>query len=101
MPWAPIQFHRRGELRHRLAAAPEDLQAHRGLAQREIAGDFPYVYLDGVILERSWSQKSGNLCADRDRPWYEWISAILGVAEGEKQDLEAGAGSCGTSRTAA
>jgi transposase-like protein len=25
------------------------------LRNREIVGDFPYVYLDGDILERSWS----------------------------------------------
>jgi transposase-like protein len=26
---------------------------------REIVGDFPYVYLDGVVLKRSWAGDSG------------------------------------------
>jgi len=56
---------------------------------REIVGDFPYVYLDGVILKRSWSGEIKNVSvlvaigvgADGFRQ-------ILGVAEGEKEDLE-------------
>jgi putative transposase len=56
---------------------------------REIVGDFPYVYLDGVILKRSWSGEVKNVSvlvaigvgADGFRQ-------ILGVAEGEKEDLE-------------
>ncbi len=28
---------------------------------REIVGDFPYVYLDGVILKRSWSGEIKNV----------------------------------------
>src|SRR5580698_3883520 len=56
---------------------------------REIVGDFPYVYLDGVVLERSWSGEIKNVSvlvaigvgADGFRQ-------ILGVAEGQKEDLE-------------
>jgi putative transposase len=56
---------------------------------RQIVGDFPYVYLDGVILKRSWSGEIKNVSvlvaigvgADGYRQ-------ILGVAEGEKEDLE-------------
>src|SRR5277367_1446445 len=56
---------------------------------RAIEGDFPYVYLDGVILKRSWSGEVKNVSvlvaigvgADGFRQ-------ILGVAEGEKEDLE-------------
>jgi len=56
---------------------------------REIVGDFPYVYLDGVILKRSWAGEVKNVSvlvaigigADGYRQ-------ILGVAEGEKEDLE-------------
>ena len=56
---------------------------------RGIEGDFPYVYLDGVILKRSWAGEVRNVSvlvaigvgADGYRQ-------ILGVAEGEKEDLE-------------
>ncbi len=56
---------------------------------REIVGDFPYVYLDGVILKRSWAGEVRNISVliaigvgtDGQRQ-------ILGVAEGEKEDLE-------------
>src|ERR1700744_840766 len=55
---------------------------------REIVGDFPYVYLDGVILKRSWAGEVRNISVliaigvgtDGQRQ-------ILGVAEGEKEDL--------------
>jgi putative transposase len=56
---------------------------------REIVGEFPYLYLDGVILKRSWAGEVRNISvlvaigigADGYRQ-------ILGVAEGEKEDLE-------------
>ncbi len=56
---------------------------------RDIVGAFPYVYLDGVILKRSWAGEARNVSvlvaigigADGYRQ-------ILGVAEGEKEDLE-------------
>jgi transposase-like protein len=62
------------------------IEAWRNL---EIVGDFPYVYLDGVILKRGWSGEVKNVSvlvaigvgADGFRQ-------ILGVAEGEKEDLE-------------
>jgi putative transposase len=56
---------------------------------RAIEGEFPYVYLDGVVLKRSWAGEVRNVSvlvaigvgADGYRQ-------ILGVAEGEKEDLE-------------
>jgi putative transposase len=56
---------------------------------REIVGEFPYVYLDGMILKRSWAGEVRNISVliaigvgtDGQRQ-------ILGVAEGEKEDLE-------------
>jgi putative transposase len=56
---------------------------------RAVEGEFPYVYLDGVILKRSWAGEVRNVSvlvaigvgADGYRQ-------ILGVAEGEKEDLE-------------
>jgi transposase-like protein len=56
---------------------------------RAIDGVFPYVYLDGVILKRTWAHEVRNVSvlvaigveADGFRQ-------ILGVAEGHKEDLE-------------
>ena len=56
---------------------------------REIVGEFPYVYLDGLVLKRSWAGEVRNISvlvaigvgADGHRQ-------ILGVAEGAKEDLE-------------
>ncbi len=42
-----------GELGHRLAADQEIYRHIEAWRNREIVGDFPYVYLDGVILKRS------------------------------------------------
>jgi transposase-like protein len=57
--------------------------------QRPITGTHPYVYLDGVSLKRSWGGEVRNVSvliaigvgADGFRH-------ILGVAEGDKEDLE-------------
>ena len=56
---------------------------------RPITGSYPYVYLDGVSLKRSWGGEVRNVSvriaigggADGYRH-------ILGVAEGEKEDLD-------------
>ncbi len=56
---------------------------------RRIEGEFPYLYLDGVVLKRSWAGEVRNVSvlvaigvgADGFRQ-------ILGVAEGQKEDLE-------------
>src|SRR5467141_849916 len=56
---------------------------------REIVGEFPYVYLDGVVLKRSWAGEVRNVSvlvaigvgADGHRQ-------ILGVSEGQKEDRE-------------
>ena len=32
---------------------------------REIVGEFPYVYLDGVILKRSWAGEVRNISVSR------------------------------------
>jgi len=56
---------------------------------REITGEFPYVYLDGVILKRSWAgevRKVSVLIAIGVAS--DGFRQILGVAEGEKEDLE-------------
>jgi putative transposase len=60
---------------------------------RAIDGEFPYVYLDGVVLKRSWAGEVKNVSvlvaigvgADGYRQ-------ILGVAEGQKEDLEGWSG---------
>jgi putative transposase len=56
---------------------------------RKIEADFPYLFLDGVVLKRSWAGEVRNVSvlvaigvgADGYRQ-------ILGVAEGQKEDLE-------------
>jgi putative transposase len=55
----------------------------------KIEGEFPYLFLDGVVLKRSWAGEVRNVSvlvaigvgADGHRQ-------ILGVAEGQKEDLE-------------
>jgi transposase-like protein len=56
---------------------------------REIVGDFPYVYLDGVILKRSWSGEIKNVSVlVAIGVGTDGYRQILGVAEGEKEDLD-------------
>ena len=56
---------------------------------REIVGDFPYVYLDGVILKRSWAGEIKNVSVlVAIGVGTDGFRQILGVAEGEKEDLE-------------
>src|SRR5262245_21521469 len=56
---------------------------------REIAGEFPYLYLDGVILKRSWAGEVRNVSVlVAIGIGSDGYRQILGVAEGEKEDLE-------------
>jgi len=56
---------------------------------REIVGDFPYLYLDGVILKRSWAGEVRNVSVlVAIGVGSDGFRSILGVAEGEKEDLE-------------
>lgn len=56
---------------------------------REIVGEFPYVYLDGVILKRSWAGEVRNISVlVAIGIGTDGFRQILGVAEGEKEDLE-------------
>jgi transposase-like protein len=56
---------------------------------REIAGEFPYLYLDGVILKRSWAGEVRNISVlVAIGIGIDGFRQILGVAEGEKEDLE-------------
>jgi transposase-like protein len=60
---------------------------------RPIEGDFPYVYLDGIVLKRTWADQVANVsvlvavgvAADGYRQ-------ILGVCEGAKEDKEGWSG---------
>jgi putative transposase len=52
---------------------------------RQIEGEYPYVYLDGVVLKRSLSGRGSCRC------WWPLGWAPMGIArswEGEKEDLE-------------
>ncbi len=54
---------------------------------RPITGEFPYVYLDGIVLKRSWAGEVSNVSVlvaigVNDQGFRE----VLGVAEGAKED---------------
>jgi putative transposase len=56
---------------------------------REITGEFPYVYLDGVVLKRSWAGEVRNISVlVAIGVGTDGFRQILGVAEGQKEDLE-------------
>jgi putative transposase len=54
---------------------------------RSIEGSFPYVYLDGIVLKRTWAEQVRNIsvlvaiCVD-----VEGYRQVLGVVEGAKED---------------
>src|SRR5215468_9956977 len=56
---------------------------------RQIEGEFPYLFLDGVILKRSWAGEVRNVSVlVAIGVGTDGFRQILGVAEGEKEDLE-------------
>ena len=56
---------------------------------RTIEGDFPYLYLDGVVLKRSWAGEVRNISVlVAIGVGTDGFRQILGVAEGEKEDLQ-------------
>jgi putative transposase len=56
---------------------------------REIIGDFPYLYLDGVVLKRSWAGEVRNVSVlIAIGVGTDGFRQILGVAEGEREDLQ-------------
>jgi transposase-like protein len=56
---------------------------------RTIEGDFPYVYLDGIVLKRSWAGEVRNISVlVAIGVGTDGFRQILGVAKGEKEDLE-------------
>ena len=57
--------------------------------QRPITGRYPYVYLDGVMLKRSWGGEVRNVSVPLAiGVGTDGYRHILGVAEGEKEDLK-------------
>jgi len=64
----------------------EQIEAWR---QRPITGSYPYVYLDGVSLKRSWGGEVRNVSVlIAIGVGVDGYRHILGVAEGDKEDLE-------------
>lgn len=56
---------------------------------RAIEGTFPYLFLDGVVLKRSWAGEVRNVSVlVAIGVGVEGHRQILGVAEGQKEDLE-------------
>jgi transposase-like protein len=61
----------------------------RDLAQSSIEGEHPYVYLDGIVMKRSWAGEVCNvslLVAIAVNT--EGYREILGICEGAKEDLK-------------
>ena len=78
-----------GELRHGLAPQSKICRHIEAWRNREITGEFPYLYLDGVILKRSWAGEVRNISVLVAMGiGTDGYRQILGVAEGEKEDLE-------------
>ena len=54
---------------------------------REIEGEYPYVYLDGIVLKRSWAGEIKNVSVlVAIGVGSDGLRRILGVAEGHKED---------------
>ena len=54
---------------------------------RKIEGDFPYVYLDGIVLKRTWADQVRNISVLVAIGVSEsGFRHVLGVAEGTKED---------------
>jgi transposase-like protein len=60
-----------------------------GWRNRPIEGDYPYVYVDGILLKRSWGGEVQNISVlvaiGVDK---EGFREVIGVAEGAKEDKE-------------
>ena len=60
---------------------------------RPIEGDFPYVYLDGIVLKRTWADQVANVSVLVAIGVAEdGYRQILGVCEGAKEDKEGWSG---------
>jgi transposase-like protein len=60
---------------------------NRGRRNRRIEGEHPYLYLDGIVMKRSWAGEVRNvslLVASAVNS--EGFREILGVCEGAKED---------------
>ena len=56
---------------------------------RKIEGDYPYVYLDGICLKRSWGGEVRNVSVlVAIGVGMDGYRDILGIAEGDKEDKE-------------
>src|SRR5690606_18023167 len=54
---------------------------------QELEGEFPYAYLDGIVLKRSWGGEVKNVSVlVAIGVGSDGFRRILGVAEGEKED---------------
>ena len=54
---------------------------------RPIEGDYPYVYLDGIVLKRSWAGEVRNVSVlVATGVGEDGFRKVLGIAEGHKED---------------
>jgi putative transposase len=72
---------------HRVQSQQEDLRQIEAWRNQPIEGDQPYLYLDGIVLKRSWAGEVRNvslLVAISVNG--EGYRQILGIVEGAKED---------------
>ncbi len=86
-----------GEPEHGVQPQQEDLRQDRGLAEPAIEGEHPYLYLDGIVMKRTWAGEVRNvslLVASAINS--EGFREIFGICEGAKEDKSGGQASCAT-----
>lgn len=64
--------------------AYENIEAWR---TRPIEGEYPYVYVDGIVLKRSWAGEVRNVSVlVAIGVGTDGYRKVLGIAEGQKED---------------
>jgi len=86
-----------GEARHGLAAQPQDLSSYEAWRNREVVGEFSYLYLDGVILRGAGRARCANISVlVAIGIGARVIGRSLASLKAKKRTWRAGVGSCAT-----
>lgn len=73
-----------GTISHLNQRAYENIEAWR---MRPIEGEYPYVYLDGIVLKRCWAEEVRNVSIlVAIGVGSDGYRRVLGIAEGAKED---------------
>jgi transposase-like protein len=88
--------------RRHVGPEQKDLSNERGLGQPADRGEHPYIYLDGIALNRSWAGEVRNVLTlvaiGVNENGYR---VILGICKGAKEDKAGGAPFSSISKNAA